>query len=234
MIFLDLVGTITDCEKERRALLSIGEEIKSRFSLSEGADEIWNSIDSCRRPAMDSRDVKYVPIRDLISECLRKFLHVHGIEMSREDELWVKELYISAHERYSELSERAGEGLKIMREISDSLGLISDADDDYLERVLKALGITDIFDSITSSEEAGVGKPNTEIFKLAMKKSGKADIFYYIGDSERRDIKGSKKAGMVPILISQRDVKSEAKHIAKNLYEAAIWIKNRENLKDER
>ena len=231
MIFLDLVGTITDSEKERRALLSIGEAIRSRFSLEESGEKIWNRIDSCRRPVMESRDVKYVPIRDLISDCLRKFLSEHGIEMSPEEEAWVKELYISAHERYSALSERADEGLRMMRKMAEHLGVISDADDDYLKRVLRALGIIDIFDSITSSEEAGVGKPNPKIFRLAIRKSGYADIYYYIGDSERRDIEGSRKVGMVPILIGKKDA-SYAEYMAENLHDAALWIKSRENLKD--
>jgi HAD superfamily hydrolase (TIGR01549 family) len=179
---------------------------------------------------MESRDVRYVPIRDLISDCLGRYLREHGIIMSHEDESWVKELYVGAHERYSRLSEGALDGIEKMKELSDHLGVISDADDDYLKRVLKALGIMDMLDSITSSEEAGVGKPNPKIFEMATEKSGKADVFYYIGDSERRDIKGAIGVGMVPILISKdKETESDAEFIAENLYEAALWIE--ENIK---
>lgn len=225
MIFLDLVGTITDTEQEKKAQIYIGAEIKRRFSPSEPPEDIWNFIERCRRPKMESRDTRYIPIRELISDCLEKFLHIKEINMEETDKKWIKEVYISAHERYSAPTPSSMEALEIMKKLSEHLGLISDADADYLERVLGAMGILRFFDSISSSEEVGFGKPNPEIFRKAMEKSGDTGVFYHIGDSERRDVAGAIKVGMIPILISrERIVKTSAHHIARDLIEAALWI----------
>ncbi len=232
MIFLDLVGTITDPESERGALIQMAREIKRRFHLPESPGDIWEEIEDYRRPYMESRDAKYIPIRYLIASGTAVLLEKHGMSMDLGDTEWVKELYVSAHERFSALSGNALRGLEVMRDISEHLGVISDADDDYLKRVLKALGIHEFFDSITSSEEAGVCKPNPKIFETAMEKAGMPENAYYVGDSERRDIEGAVNVGMTAVLVSGKDVRgSSAYHIAHDLYDAAVWISNRKDYK---
>ncbi len=212
-------------EYENRALLYIGERIKERFSLPQSPEEIWDSIEACRKPHMESRHVRYVPVKDLVSMCLGRFLEKNGISMDGRDDEWIREMYVLSHEKNSRLAPKALEGIEEMRDIAWHLGVISDADDDYLHAVLSALGILELFDSITSSEEVGVGKPNARIFKKAMEKSGNADVFVHIGDSERRDVGGAKSAGMRAILISKEKKDGKADFVAGNLYEAALWIK---------
>ena len=228
MIFLDMVGTITDTVCEKGALLEIGREIKARFDMPLSAGEVWEAIDHYRRPAMERRDIEYRPIRDLIVEAVEELLKARGKILTEEDRRWLKELYISAHERHVCLAENSLDGIKLMRKTVEHLGVVSDADDDYLRRVLNALGIDRFFDSITSSEEAGVGKPNPRIFERAKKKVGGLGAYYYIGDSERRDIAGGRKVGMCTILISREQVESSADYVARDLLEAAMWIADRE------
>ncbi len=213
-------------EHEKRALLSIGDEIKKRFGLAESGEEIWEMIDSCRKPHMEARDVRYIPVRDLIASCLREILDKQGMEMGVEDEKWIKELYIRAHEDHVRLAKNALPGLKELRSLAWHMGVISDADSDYLMRLLKSLKILDFFDSVTSSEEAGVGKPNPEIFRKAIEKAGNGDLYYHIGDSERRDIAGAKRLGLIAIKISREsDRNSEADYVAEDLHDAAMWIR---------
>ncbi|REE94561.1 putative hydrolase of the HAD superfamily [Paenibacillus taihuensis] len=62
------------------------------------------------------------------------------------------------------------------------------------------LGIRDSFDFIIVSEEAGVNKPDPQIFALATSKLGlRADECLYIGDHPVNDIEGASKAGMATI-----------------------------------
>ena len=57
--------------------------------------------------------------------------------------------------------------------------------------------IADYFETITTSEEAGVKKPHLQIFEKALKKSNAiAENSVMIGDSYEADIKGAKNAGL--------------------------------------
>jgi len=176
---------------------------------------------------MERRDEDYVPIRELVVGGAEELLKQYGKSMKEGDKRWLEELYISAHKRKACLAENSLRGLEILRKMARHFGVISDADDKYLRRILNALGIAHFFDSVTSSEEAGVGKPNPEIFSIGKRKAGSADLFYYIGDSERRDIEGGRKAGMHTILISEEGRRSSADYVARDLYEAALWISER-------
>ncbi len=222
-----MVGTITDPKYEKEALIEIGREIKERFDIPLSPQDVWEGIDRYRRPITERRDEKYVPIRELIVRGTEELLKPYDGSVDEADKKWIKELYISAHERNVRMAENALKGLELMKKTAQHLGVISDADDDYLRRVLKALGIYRIFDSMTSSEEAGVGKPNPRIFEIAKKKAGNSGTYYYIGDSERRDIIGARKAGMKTILISWEEKRSSADYIAEDLYDAALRISER-------
>ncbi|WP_227871937.1 HAD family hydrolase [Paenibacillus albus] len=62
------------------------------------------------------------------------------------------------------------------------------------------LGIRELFDFIIVSEEAGVKKPNPQIFELAASKLGlRTAECLYIGDHPVNDIEGASKAGMATI-----------------------------------
>jgi haloacid dehalogenase superfamily, subfamily IA, variant 3 with third motif having DD or ED/haloacid dehalogenase superfamily, subfamily IA, variant 1 with third motif having Dx(3-4)D or Dx(3-4)E len=64
------------------------------------------------------------------------------------------------------------------------------------------LGLRDLFDVIVVSEEAGVKKPNPEIFNKAVESLGlRADQCLYVGDHPVNDIQGAGKAGMGAVWI---------------------------------
>ncbi len=218
-----MVGTITDPEHERLALGEIGRAIKERFELPISGEEIWRYIDAYRRPFMDSRDRKYILVRDLISDGTERLLKRYGRHVLPEDRDWLHELYVRSHEENCALSRNALEGMKMMREIG-YLGIITDADTDYAFRVLRSLGVLELFDSVTTSEEVGVGKPNPHIFAKALEKAGKKETAFHIGDSERRDVKGARISGLVPVLISDKKRNTDAEYVAKDLLDAAGWV----------
>ncbi len=111
------------------------------------------------------------------------------------------------------------------------LGLISDAQTDFLHKEINILSLDSYFSSITHSSILGFRKPDERIFKIALDKhNAKASESVYIGDSIKRDI-GSKKAGMLFILIKRgesifdKDF-SEADVIVNNLEEAQHFIRS--------
>jgi len=66
--------------------------------------------------------------------------------------------------------------------------------------------IADFFDTITTSEEAGVKKPHSQIFEKALQKSNaKPENSIMIGDSYEADIEGAKNAGLEAIYFDYYD-----------------------------
>ncbi|MDO4277147.1 MAG: HAD-IA family hydrolase [Eubacteriales bacterium] len=62
---------------------------------------------------------------------------------------------------------------------------------------LEKLGVAEFIDCIVTSEEAGVEKPEKELFDLCLEKAGlEPRECLFIGDNCRKDILGAKNAGM--------------------------------------
>ena len=65
---------------------------------------------------------------------------------------------------------------------------------------LSSLGITERFDTVTWSEEAGVEKPDARIFEIGLERIGaNPGEVIYVGDSFEADVLGAQAAGIVPI-----------------------------------
>jgi len=80
-----------------------------------------------------------------------------------------------------------------------------------LREVLKRLGLFDFFDFHIYSDEVGMSKPNTELFKLMLNKVSElgkncapSDIVH-IGDNDIADVKGAEIAGITGILINSNN-----------------------------
>ncbi len=219
-VFLDMTGTITDMESEDGAFLEMCKAIGRKFKISMDAKEIMKRIIDYRKPYMDERHKQYSPIRHLIVKAVE---NIENVKLRGGDVFWIMDVYSYYHAKYVKFSDGAEKALKELRKMSKHMGLITDADTPYTLKVLKSLGIKELFDSITTAEDVGVGKPNPKIFEAALKNS-KSDIRIYIGDSEFRDIKGAKNVGMITIKIG--DNNTEADYVANNLPEAVEIIKN--------
>ena len=84
------------------------------------------------------------------------------------------------------------------------LGIISNWDS-RLESILEVLGLAKYFDFILASTVVGSAKPNSEIFKEALRKSGvNAKDACHIGDEIKSDFDGAKNLGINPILIDRQ------------------------------
>ena len=67
---------------------------------------------------------------------------------------------------------------------------------------IKFLKIDPYINFIVSSEEAGIEKPGTAIFKLALEKIGLLpEQVIMIGDNYKKDILGAKKMGLKAFLV---------------------------------
>jgi FMN phosphatase YigB (HAD superfamily) len=90
-----------------------------------------------------------------------------------------------------------------LRELSSrglTLGVISNSDG-KVEWRLAELGIRDPFDFVIDSAIVGISKPDRRIFESALEQSSlEAHEAIYVGDYYEVDVRGSRAAGMIPVL----------------------------------
>jgi HAD superfamily hydrolase (TIGR01549 family) len=140
------------------------------------------------------------------------FFKILKYENKIPDYDWFWREYLKAHLKEVRLNKFAKAILNDIKARNIHQGLISDVDDCYLYKQLEALGILKLFDSITTSEEVGVRKPSSKIFRVALKKAQcNPENALYVGDNIERDILGAKAVGMIPILFSSSLIRETTK-----------------------
>jgi putative hydrolase of the HAD superfamily len=91
-----------------------------------------------------------------------------------------------------------------LRDAGILLGVISNFEE-WLERLLETLGVTDYFPVRVISGVEGVEKPDPEIFRIALERAGvAAEESVYVGDHPFFDIEAAEEVGMVAVLIDRR------------------------------
>lgn len=84
------------------------------------------------------------------------------------------------------------------------VGVVSNADDDYLGPVLERNGLDVLVDHWTSSEEADSCKPDGRIYAYSLAKAGRTPAeTLFVGDSPQHDVAGAQRAGLRAVLIGE-------------------------------
>lgn len=87
------------------------------------------------------------------------------------------------------------------------VGVVSNADDDYVGPLLTRHGIDQLVNDWTSSEEADSCKPDVRIFEYSLAKAGRTPAeTLFVGDSPQHDITGASRAGMRTVLFGEPGV----------------------------
>jgi HAD superfamily hydrolase (TIGR01509 family) len=87
--------------------------------------------------------------------------------------------------------------LGALRQASVHVQIVSNIDDEQLHPLIDRLGLHDVVDAITSSDEALSCKPDPGIYQLALAKAGcrPTDVLF-VGDSLRHAVEGPAAMGM--------------------------------------
>jgi putative hydrolase of the HAD superfamily len=94
--------------------------------------------------------------------------------------------------------------LERLRKAELKLGVISNFEE-WLERLLESLEVSDFFDVTVVSGVEGVEKPDPRIFEIALERAGvAAEDAVYVGDHPFFDVEAAQKVGMLPVLIDRR------------------------------
>jgi HAD superfamily hydrolase (TIGR01549 family) len=86
------------------------------------------------------------------------------------------------------------------------VGLVTNATKQAIA-VCEKLGLARLLDVTMTSEEAGVEKPDSKIFKLALEKAGVKSLeSMHVGDQYEIDVVGARAAGIKPVLLDRYDL----------------------------
>ena len=95
--------------------------------------------------------------------------------------------------------------VKALKQRGLILGLISNL---YIGRA--GAGLDPYLDLVVTAKEAGAGKPEPPIFRLALERAGvNASEAVYVGDQYQTDVVGARGVGIAPILIDRYDLMPE-------------------------
>jgi len=210
-IFFDFGGTLMCAESDNVAHLHMMKEVIQKYNLPVSPEDMvikYNSYLFTKEMTLldtDPEEKCFTLLRESTKKAFKGVLAEYNIQPSKEDFQWLRKSFFENHKKYIKLFPETFEIIEQIRN-NDSIhiGIISDIDNDFQEFQFKVFGISEIFDSITTSEEVQSYKPESKIFQVALNKArcqGKESII--IGDSYKKDIVGGKNMGMTTIWINK-------------------------------
>ena len=155
-----------------------------RSVLKKTQDEILERL-GCNNSAIHNRLIRYQNALAILD----RPIHPHAREMSR--------IYWDTLIRFA-VPEPGIQ--KLMRELKERgiyIGIGTDMTAYLQVKKLEKLGLAQYVDSMVTSEEAGVEKPEKELFRLCIDKAGcLPGECVFIGDNPKKDIAGARSVGM--------------------------------------
>lgn len=124
--------------------------------------------------------------------------------------------------------------LSYLRENNKNIALASSSIKSRIDFLLDREGVRGYFDEIISSDDITKGKPDPQIFNLAMEKIGADKNKTYIIEDSLAGVKAAKKSCAKVVLIIDLDdsdlIKSQADLVFSSLDEFLSYIKNNEKI----
>ena len=185
---------------------SIGEvyaEVSKTFGCTVSPAEIEGQLLSVWKQYLDK--VKASPEALVTSEkqevemwrMLTYTVHKRLPSLTCDPRPWFESLYETFGEaRRFRLFPDVDETLSTLGEKGIRLGLISNWDS-RLERILKGIGLSQVFEVVVISSLVGYSKPHPRIFEIALEQAGlQAEDAVHIGDTYRDDVEGARTVGI--------------------------------------
>ncbi len=117
----------------------------------------------------------------------------------------IRAYYDASYFNHSAKMKDADDILNYCRERGYILGLVTNGRKEIQDHKIDLLGLRDYFKTIVISGEAGISKPDPNIYGLALDRLGvSAEQTLFIGDHPVNDIWGAGKAGMNSIWLKRK------------------------------
>ncbi|QNG60627.1 HAD family hydrolase [Bacillus sp. PAMC26568] len=118
------------------------------------------------------------------------------LELSAQPEDLLKDYQVNFHTSCAPC-EITVDVMKTLTAKGLKLGIITNGFTEFQRKTIQTMGIEDFFDVVVISEEAGLRKPDTAIFQLALKIMNiEPKYAVYVGDHPENDVKAAKDAGL--------------------------------------
>jgi putative hydrolase of the HAD superfamily len=197
-VFFDFAGTLFDDRDLRevhlRQLRFVGaaadvdaSDVELRAAYREGMGAAYRTV--ANRPAYEHRalfSAAFVAMADALGGRIDEATALQAVDRQYRATIDAAVL------RPDSLSTLAA-----LRQASIHVQIVSNIDDEQLEPMLDRLGLRDVIDAATSSEQAGSCKPDPTIYRIALAKAGvEPSRGLFVGDSLRHDVAGPASIGM--------------------------------------
>ncbi|PLR67048.1 HAD family hydrolase [Bacillus sp. UMB0893] len=118
------------------------------------------------------------------------------LELSAQPEDLLKDYQVNFHTSCAPC-EITADVMKTLKAKGLKLGIITNGFTEFQRKTIQTMGIEDFFDVVVISEEAGLRKPDTAIFQLALKIMNiEPKYAVYVGDHPENDVKAAMDAGL--------------------------------------
>ncbi len=199
-VLFDLFGTLITAESDDNAHRALSEKLAHIHDYAFTGEEHFKLYYEL---VHGKRSKEKLTSSKAVWEALRELSVKYGFKL-KIDYPGVRKLHLMFHIAYAEPYPDAIQALEKARRLCGRVGLVSDADNDMAYGILYKLKFLQYLDTVVTSEEVGVNKPNPKIFLIAAERLGvRPENTAMIGDSWK-DIEGSKKAGMKAVLVLRR------------------------------
>lgn len=209
-VFFDFMGTLARFVPEQEDLL-VEAAARADITLTQqaarrgfsAAGDWWN-----RQMALLSLNERLPEEREtLYREFDQRVLQAAGITISEEAAYQIfRELLRQGHESRLAAFDDVVPALVALQQREVRLGVISNSGQRLLH-ILADLGLDTYFDTVVTSGEVGITKPQPGIFHMGLERAGVApDEALYVGDQYQNDVVGARSAGLVPILVDRYDL----------------------------
>ncbi len=142
-----------------------------------------------------------------VNYCYRQ-LQVLGATLEQARELAPQlNAYMAEHFKPQDIIlEDVHRTLQKLRENGYFLGILSNRFEPYTD-YLNERGLGELFDLVIYAGEAGIRKPNPEVFHFMLHKAGfSPSESIYVGDNYFADVVGARRAGMLPVLYDREQL----------------------------
>lgn len=204
-LFFDLDGTLWDFERNSTETL---RELYHELNLQKLGIPDFEIFISDYHQINDRLWAAYkkheITKDDLSFSRFNLTLERYGIH-DHELALAISRLYVERSPSKTNLLPCACEVLEALRP-HYRMHIITNGFSEIQSRKLQASGLDQYFDTLITSDEAGVNKPSPAIFEYALKKTGaSASESMMIGDEPEADIEGARGAGMAQIYVNLKN-----------------------------
>ncbi len=206
-VLFDLGGTLFSYATTAPHFGALLQRVASQHGISAPAEELQAHYREVMREVGPTfQGQPYFLHRELFRQGFGGLLGRYGAAVDADlDAMYEGQIAVGVE--HARLREGVPETLRALRDRGLHLGIVSNIDDDQFDALWPGLGISDLFDATTTSEQARSCKPDRGIYDTALAKAGAPDPVdvVFVGDSPPHDMAGANPLGMTSVLISKRE-----------------------------